>query len=300
MSINQVVRKAVMPVAGLGTRFLPATKATPKEMLPVVDKPVIQYVVEEAVAAGLEDILFVTGRAKRALEDHFDFNGELERLLIEKKDEKRLKEVRAASELATIHYARQGTAKGLGHAVLCAKQHVGDEPFAVFLGDEIYPEGSKVLARMFEVLSEFGGSVLLLKKVSKAEVSRYGVAQVKATAQSDVVQVTDLVEKPDANEAPSDLAVMGRYVLSPAIFEILENTKPGRGGEIQLTDAIQVLAQGKGPDSAGLVHGLIYDGVRFDTGDLAGYLETVVEFAANRADVGPEFKSWLKNYVSTL
>lgn len=300
MSKNQVVRKAVMPVAGLGTRFLPATKATPKEMLPVVDKPVIQYVVEEAVAAGLEDILFVTGRAKRALEDHFDFNGELERLLIEKKDEKRLKEVRAASELATIHYARQGTSKGLGHAVLCAKQHVGDEPFAVFLGDEIYPEGSKVLARMFEVLSEFGGSVLLLKKVSKAEVSRYGVAQVKATAQSDVVQVTDLVEKPDANEAPSDLAVMGRYVLSPAIFEILENTKPGRGGEIQLTDAIQVLAQGKGPDSAGLVHGLIYDGVRFDTGDLAGYLETVVEFAANRADVGPEFKSWLKNYVSTL
>jgi UTP--glucose-1-phosphate uridylyltransferase len=153
---------------------------------------------------------------------------------------------------------------------------------------------------MFEVLSEFGGSVLLLKKVPKAEVSRYGVAQVKATAKSDVVQVTDLVEKPSANEAPSDLAVMGRYVLNPAIFEILENTKPGRGGEIQLTDAIQVLAQGKGPDSAGLVHGLIYEGVRFDTGDLAGYLETVVQFAANRADVGPEFKAWLKNYVSTL
>jgi len=290
------VRKAVLPVAGMGTRFLPATKATPKEMLPIVDRPVIQYVVEEAVAAGLSDVLFVTGRAKRALEDHFDYNGELEKMLQERNDLDKLNAVRGPAQLAQIHYARQGTPAGLGHAVLCAKAHVGDETFAVLLGDEIIPAENKVLQQMFSVLAKHGGSVLLLKRVPKTEISRYGVAAIKPTVDENVVEITDLVEKPDPADAPSDLAVLGRYVLNPAIFEILENTKPGKGGEIQLTDALKVLATSADP-KVGKVHGLIYEGERFDTGEVFGYMTTVVELASRRSDIGTEFKSWLINFV---
>lgn len=293
------VRKAVLPVAGMGTRFLPATKATPKEMLPIVDRPVIQYVVEEAVAAGISDVLFVTGRAKRALEDHFDYNGELEKMLQERQDLEKLSAVRGPAQLAQIHYARQGTPAGLGHAVLCAKAHVGDETFAVLLGDEIIPAENDVLKQMFSVWEKFGGSVLLLKRMPKSEISRYGVAAVNPTTDDNIVEITDLVEKPDATDAPSDLAVMGRYVLDPAIFNILENTKPGKGGEIQLTDALKVLAAAK-DSAAGKVHGLIYEGERFDTGEILGYMTTVVEMAARRSDIGAEFKSWLTNFIKGL
>lgn len=293
------VRKAVLPVAGMGTRFLPATKATPKEMLPIVDRPVIQYVVEEAVAAGISDVLFVTGRAKRALEDHFDYNGELEKMLQERQDLEKLSAVRGPAQLAQIHYARQGTPAGLGHAVLCAKAHVGNETFAVLLGDEIIPAENDVLKQMFSVWEKFGGSVLLLKRMPKSEISRYGVAAVKPTTDDKIVEITDLVEKPDVADAPSDLAVMGRYVLDPAIFGILENTKPGKGGEIQLTDALKVLATAK-ESSAGKVHGLIYEGERFDTGEILGYMTTVVEMAVRRSDIGAEFKSWLTNFVKGL
>lgn len=297
MSTISPIRKAVLPVAGMGTRFLPATKATPKEMLPIVDRPVIQYVVEEAVAAGLDDVLFVTGRAKRALEDHFDYNGELERMLQERNDIEKLNAVRGPAQLARIHYARQGSPAGLGHAVLCAKAHVGDETFAVLLGDEIIPSENRVLDRMFEIFNQYGGSVLLLKQVPRSEISRYGVAAVRPTNQTDVVEVTDLIEKPAASDAPSDLAVLGRYVLNPEIFQILEKTNPGKNNEIQLTDAIRVLAKGEGTSAAGKVHGLIYNGERFDTGEILGYMTTIVELASRRPDIGNEFKSWLKNFV---
>jgi UTP--glucose-1-phosphate uridylyltransferase len=297
MSSARRITKAVLPVAGLGTRFLPATKATPKEMLPIVDRPVIQYVVEEAVAAGLNDVLFITGRAKRALEDHFDYNGELESLLTAKNDLDKLDAVRGPAQLAQIHYARQGTPSGLGHAVLCAKSHVGDETFAVLLGDEIIPTENKVLERMFEIFEKHGGSVLLLKRVPEGEISRYGVASVVPTDDPNIVEVIDLVEKPDPANAPSDLAVLGRYVLSPAIFGVLEVTQPGKGGEIQLTDAIRVLAKGSAGNDAGKVHGLIYNGERFDTGEIFGYITTVVELAARRADIGEQFKSWLTKFT---
>lgn len=300
MSTDSPIRKAVLPVAGMGTRFLPATKATPKEMLPIVDRPVIQYVVEEAVAAGLDDVLFVTGRAKRALEDHFDYNGELERMLQERNDIEKLNAVRGPAQLARIHYARQGSPAGLGHAVLCAKAHVGDETFAVLLGDEIIPSENKVLDRMFEIFNQYGGSVILLKQVPKSEISRYGVAAVKPTSQTDVVEVTDLIEKPSPADAPSDLAVLGRYVLNPEIFKVLENTKPGKNNEIQLTDAIRILAKGEGSSAAGKVHGLIYNGERFDTGEILGYMTTIVELASRREDIGNDFKVWLNDFVKGL
>lgn len=300
MNRPKPVRKAVLPVAGLGTRFLPATKATPKEMLPIIDRPVIQYVVEEAVSAGISDLLFVTGRAKRALEDHFDYNGELERLLEDREDFEKLAAVRGPAQLARVHYARQGTPAGLGHAVLCAQSHIGDESFAVLLGDEIIPSDENVLQKMFEIQAKYGGSVLLLKKVPESEISRYGVAAVKPTNESGIVEVIDLVEKPSITDAPSDLAVLGRYVLNPAIFEILENTKPGKGGEIQLTDAIQVLARDDSNSFDAKVHGLIYEGERFDTGEIFGYLTTTVELASRREDIGAVFKDWLKRFAQGL
>lgn len=300
MNTPKPLRKAVVPVAGLGTRFLPVTKATPKEMLPIVDRPVIQYVVEEAVAAGITDLLFVTGRAKRALEDHFDYNGELERMLEDRGDLEKLAAVRGPAQLARIHYARQGTPAGLGHAVLCAQSHIGDENFAVLLGDEIIPSDENVLKKMFAIQEQYGGSVLLLKKVPPSEISRYGVAAVKSTNESSIVEITDLVEKPSLTDAPSDLAVLGRYVLNPAIFEILLNTKPGKGGEIQLTDAIQVLARDSSNSSDTKVHGLVYQGERFDTGEIFGYLTSTVELATRREDIGVVFKDWLKKFVQGL
>lgn len=281
------VTTAVIPAAGLGTRFLPATKATPKEMLPVVDKPAIQYVVEEAVAAGLDDILFVTGRSKRPLEDHFDRNLELESALEAKGDAARLLSVTESNDLARIHYVRQGDALGLGHAVLMAERHVGDHPFAVLLGDDLIDPRDAVLERMIAVRDELGGSVLCLMEVPRDQISLYGCAAVAPTDAGDVVQVTDLVEKPDVDVAPSSLAVIGRYILDPEVFSVLARTQPGRGGEIQLTDALRELAL------AGRVHGVLFRGRRYDTGDRLSYLQAVIRLALEREDLGPALRAWL-------
>jgi UTP--glucose-1-phosphate uridylyltransferase len=288
--------KAVIPVAGLGTRFLPATKATPKEMLPVVDKPAIQYVVEEAVDAGLTDVLMVTGRNKRPLEDHFDRNVELEETLRAKGDLDRLERVTASSALADIHYVRQGDPRGLGHAVLVAAPHVGQEPFAVLLGDDLIDERDHLLARMLDVQAERGGSVVALMEVPRHQIHLYGCAAATPTEADDVVTVSALVEKPAADEAPSNLAVIGRYVLSPAVFGVLRETPPGRGGEIQLTDALQTLAT-LPADQGGGVSGVVFRGRRYDTGDRADYLKAVVRIASEREDVGPEFLAWLGDFV---
>uniref|UniRef100_A0AAU2ADJ8 UTP--glucose-1-phosphate uridylyltransferase n=1 Tax=Streptomyces sp. NBC_00093 TaxID=2975649 RepID=A0AAU2ADJ8_9ACTN len=290
----RTVRKAVVPAAGLGTRFLPATKATPKEMLPVVDKPAIQYVVEEAAAAGLDDILMVTGRHKRAIEDHFDNAAELEQALAAKGDTVRLDAVRDPARLANIHHIRQGDPLGLGHAVLCARNHVGDQPFAVLLGDDLIDPRETLLSSMLDVQARYGGSVVALMEVDPAQIHLYGCAAVEPTDEDGVVRVTGLVEKPSRENAPSRYAVIGRYVLDPAVFEVLERTPPGRGGEIQLTDALQELATGD------TVHGVVFDGLRYDTGDKADYLRTVVRLACDRPDLGPEFVSWLKEFVAGL
>jgi UTP--glucose-1-phosphate uridylyltransferase len=288
------VTKAVVPAAGLGTRFLPATKATPKEMLPVVDKPAIQYVVEEAVAAGLDDILFISGRGKRALEDHFDRNVELETVLAAKGDGERLAAVADATDLARVHYVRQGDPLGLGHAVLAAKYHVGHEPFAVLLGDDLIDARDPLLTTMLAVREQFGGSVVALMRVPADQVSLYGCAAVQGDG--DVVDITDLVEKPAVEDAPSDLAIIGRYVLDPAVFEVLERTKPGRGGEIQLTDALRALTT-MSPGDGGGVRGVVFHGRRYDTGDKLSYLQAVITIAADRDDLGPPLRAWLREFV---
>ncbi|WP_242701701.1 UTP--glucose-1-phosphate uridylyltransferase GalU [Arthrobacter cavernae] len=285
------MRKAVIPVAGLGTRFLPATKATPKEMLPVVDKPAIQYVVEEAVRAGIGDVLMITGRNKRPLEDHFDRVPFIEQTLEAKGDHEKLAAVREASSLADIHFVRQGDPKGLGHAVLRARSHVGNEPFAVLLGDDLIHEKDEVLRAMMKVQEETGGSVVALLEVDPADISAYGCAEVVPAGNGDYVKVNGLVEKPAADEAPSNLAVIGRYVLHPRVFDVLEVTPAGRGGEIQLTDALQALATAEG-EGAG-VYGVIFRGRRFDTGDKLSYLKAVFTIASEREDLGPALNEWL-------
>ncbi|ROQ68971.1 UDP-glucose pyrophosphorylase [Streptomyces sp. 840.1] len=290
------IQKAVIPAAGLGTRFLPATKATPKEMLPVVDKPAIQYVVEEAAAAGLSDVLMITGRNKRALEDHFDRNYELESALTRKGDAERLRRVQESSDLATMHYVRQGDPRGLGHAVLCAEPHVGDEPFAVLLGDDLIDPRDPLLARMVEIQEREGGSVVALMEVAPEQIHMYGCAAVEPTSLGDVVRVTGLVEKPEPGDAPSNLAVIGRYVLDPAVFGVLRETEPGRGGEIQLTDALQELAADE--KLGGPVHGVVFRGRRYDTGDRGDYLRAIVRLACEREDLGPDFRDWLRGYVA--
>ena len=286
------VTKAVIPAAGLGTRFLPATKASPKEMLPVVDKPAIQYVVEEAVRAGLDDVLMVTGRNKRPLEDHFDRVVELEETLAAKGDQERLALVQEASRLATIHYVRQGDPLGLGHAVLAAAQHVGDQPFAVLLGDDLIDARDPLLEQMIALQAREGGSVIALMEVPKDQVSMYGCAAVEDAA-GDVVRITGLVEKPPVEEAPSNLAIIGRYVLSPTVFDVLRQTAPGRGGEIQLTDALSELI------ATEPVHGVVFRGRRYDTGDRLDYLKTVVRLAADREDLGPPLLEWLRDWLPT-
>ncbi|WP_016909098.1 UTP--glucose-1-phosphate uridylyltransferase GalU [Streptomyces xiaopingdaonensis] len=288
--------KAVIPAAGLGTRFLPATKATPKEMLPVVDKPAIQYVVEEAAGAGLSDVLMITGRNKRPLEDHFDRNYELEQVLRDKGDAAKLDRVQESSDLATMHYVRQGDPRGLGHAVLCAAPHVGDEPFAVLLGDDLIDPRDPLLARMIEVRRRYGGSVIALMEVDPEQIHLYGAAAAKPTEDDDVVNVSDLVEKPSTQEAPSNLAIIGRYVLDPGIFDVLRRTRPGRGGEIQLTDALQALAADE--SLSGPVHGVVFGGRRYDTGDRGDYLRAIVRLACEREDLGPEFREWLSTFVN--
>jgi len=292
------ITKAVIPVAGLGTRFLPATKAMPKEMLPVVDKPAIQYVVEEAVAAGLSDVLMVTGRNKTALENHFDRVGELEDILMTKGDAEKLEKVKFSTDLADVHYVRQGDPKGLGHAVLRAKAHVGMEPFAVLLGDDIIDERDVLLSKMLDVQRAKNTTVVALLEVDPSQTHLYGIATVVPTDDEDVVRITGMVEKPVAGEAPSNLAIIGRYVLRPEIFGILENTPPGKGGEIQLTDALQELATG--PEWVGGVHGVVFRGRRYDTGDRLDYLKAIVRLAVDRQDLGPAFRPWLSEFVAEL
>jgi UTP--glucose-1-phosphate uridylyltransferase len=290
-------RKAVIPAAGLGTRFLPATKATPKEMLPVVDKPAIQYVVEEVVRSGIDDILVITGRNKPSLEDHFDRAVELEDSL-EGDDGKRelLDRVRASTDLARLHFVRQKDPHGLGHAVGCASDHVGREPFAVLLGDDLIDERDQLLTQMIDVQADKGGCVLALLEVPHEQISLYGCARVEPTNTTDLVRVTELVEKPAASEAPSNLALIGRYVLSPEIFDALEETPPGRGGEIQVTDAIARLIEPGTP--GGPVHGVVFRGRRYDTGDKADYLRSIVQMACDRADLGPDFRKWLAEFAA--
>ncbi|WP_067489164.1 UTP--glucose-1-phosphate uridylyltransferase GalU [Actinomadura hibisca] len=291
------VLKAVVPAAGLGTRFLPATKATPKEMLPIVDKPAIQYVVEEAVDAGLSDVLMITGRNKRSIEDHFDRAYELEEALSAKGDAERLAAVRESADLAIMHYVRQGEPRGLGHAVYCARQHVGEEPFAVLLGDDMIDARDELLKRMIQVRDERGGSVVALMEVPPDQVSAYGCAAIEETGQDDVVRITDLVEKPAVDEAPSNWIIIGRYVCDPAIFEVLEKTPPGRGGEIQLTDALLTLANTPAEQGGG-VWGVKFRGRRYDTGNKLEYLRTVVQFASEREDLSAEFMTWLREFVA--
>jgi UTP--glucose-1-phosphate uridylyltransferase len=291
--------KAVIPAAGMATRFLPATKAVPKELLPVVDKPVLQYIVEEAAAAGIVDVLLITGRGKTSMVEHFDRQPYLESRLEEKGDIERLEAIRRPSELAEIYTCRQAEPLGLGHAVSYAELHVGDAPFAVLLGDEFVDEAEPLLPAMLDLQSRTGGIVLAFIEVPRDEVSRYGIASVRPaepglTELGEVVRVTGLVEKPAPADAPSDLAVVGRYVLPAGIFDAIRRTKPGSGGEIQLTDAMALMLAEGTP-----VHGIVYRGTRYDTGMPLGYLQAVVELACQRDDLGPEFRDWLAGFVGS-
>jgi UTP--glucose-1-phosphate uridylyltransferase len=296
--MGKKLTKAVIPAAGLGTRFLPATKAMPKEMLPVVDKPAIQYVVEEAVESGLNDVLVVTGRNKSAIDNHFDRVYELESTLEQKGKGDMLRVVNESTALAEMHYVRQGDPLGLGHAVLRAKMHVGREPFAVLLGDDIIDARDPLLQRMLEVQEQRTATIIALMEVDPSMTHLYGVASVEPTEDDDLVKVTGLVEKPEPGTSPSNLAVIGRYVLQPEVFEILENTPPGKGGEIQLTDALLTLAN---DDSiAGGVYGVIFRGRRYDTGDKLDYIKAIVQLAAGRDDLGPDLRPWLKEFAEGL
>ena len=281
------IRKAVLPVAGLGTRVLPASKVVPKELLPLVDKPTLQYIVEEAVAAGVEEIIFVTSRSKRSIEDHFDAFPELETVLERKGKRKELEELRHVQTMATYTSVRQAEAKGLGHAVLCAKELVGDEPFIVMLGDELVAPETPVLPRLIEIHERYGGSVLSLFTSPPEQVSSYGIAAVEDLG-DNVVKVTHLVEKPAPEEAPSDLGVAGRYILTPDIFALLEQTTPGAGGEIQVTDAIEMQAR------AGHCYGLRFTGIRYDTGKPLGLLTTSIAYALKRPDIAPALKEYMR------
>jgi UTP--glucose-1-phosphate uridylyltransferase len=290
--------KAVIPAAGLGTRFLPATKAMPKEMLPVVDKPAIQYVVEEAVAAGSDDVLVIVGRNKNALANHFDRVAELEHTLEQKGDAAKLEKVMQASRLADVHFVRQGDPLGLGHAVLRARKHVGRETFAVLLGDDLIDARDVLLARMIEVSQARSATVVALMEVDPSQIHLYGCAAVAPTAEDDVVAITGLVEKPSAADAPSNLAVIGRYVLKPEIFDVLEKTAPGKGGEIQLTDALEALAEDE--SIGGPVLGVVFRGRRYDTGDRLDYIKSNVQLALDRPDLGPDLADWIKELATRL
>mgnify|MGYP003604458158 CR=1 FL=1 len=288
----QKIRKAIIPAAGLGTRFLPATKAQPKEMLPIVDKPAIQFIIEEAIASGIEEILVITGRNKRSIEDHFDRSLELEMQLKAQGKYDLLGMIEEISNI-TIHFIRQKEARGLGHAVLCARQFVGNEPFAVLLGDDLVDAKVPCLAQLIDVYDDLGGSVLGVQKVPKDKVSSYGIVDPKAV-KPNVWQAMTLIEKPEAEEAPSHLAVLGRYILEPEIFDILEHTRPGRGNEIQLTDAICELA-GQKP-----VYAYSFYGRRYDIGDKEGFLEATVEYALKRPELRDRFMKYLVRSIGPL
>jgi UTP--glucose-1-phosphate uridylyltransferase len=292
------VTEAVIPVAGLGTRFLPATKAMPKEMLPIVDKPVIQYVVEEAVSAGLNDLLMITGRNKNTLENHFDRVAELEHTLERKGDHSKLFAVQESNQLADIHYTRQGDPRGLGHAVNRAKSHVAEHSFAVLLGDDIIDAREPILPKMLEVHEATGFNVIALMEVDPSQIHLYGCASVETTDDPDVVRVTGLVEKPATQDAPSNLAVIGRYVLRHEMFELLEETEPGRGGEIQLTDALEAAVEH--PERAGGVMGVVFRGRRYDTGDKLDFIKATLRIAIDRDDLGVDLRKWLKEFASEL
>jgi UTP--glucose-1-phosphate uridylyltransferase len=283
------VRKGVFPAAGLGTRFLPATKAQPKEMLPLVDKPTIQYVVEEAVASGLAEIIIVTGRGKRAIEDHFDASFELEYYLQDRGKLEELAQIKTISELASVSYVRQKEPLGLGHAILCARALVGDEPFGVFLGDDIIGGArTPCMRQLLDVFDRHGGPVLAVERVPRERIHQYGVIAGRPVG-NGVYEITDLVEKPKAEDAPSDLAIIGRYVLTPDLFAILGETSPDGRGEIQLTDALRTLRRRRP------MYALEFDGKRYDTGDKLGFLKATVEFALTRSDLSDAFRAYLKS-----
>lgn len=282
------IKKAIIPAAGLGVRFLPATKAQPKEMLPIVDKPTIQYIIEEAVASGIEDILIITGRHKRAIEDHFDKSPSLEAQLSSKGKNDLLEIVRSISEMVEICYVRQKEPRGLGHAVYCARKFIGNEPFAVLLGDDIVRSKTPCLRQLMDLYDETGSSVIAVQEVAPKDVNKYGILDPDKVRES-VYKIKDLVEKPAPERAPSRLGIMGRYIITPRVFEILAETKPGAGGEIQLTDALKVLCREEP------MYGLAFRGQRFDVGDKLGYLKAMVEFALDRPDLGEEFAAYLKD-----
>lgn len=289
------IKKAVIPAAGFGTRFLPATKATPKEMLPIVDKPTIQYIVEEALASGIEEILIISGHAKRAIEDHFDSAPVLERELEEKGKDDLLAIVRETADI-NVHYIRQKKMRGLGDAILCAKSFMAGEPFSVLLGDDVvYADATKgqqpALRQLIDIYDAYGGSVLGCQQVAPEKVSSYGIVAGKEIADSKLLKVSDMIEKPEPSEAPSNIAVLGRYIISPTIFELLEHTAPGKGGEVQLTDALKQLALVEP------VWAYCFEGKRYDVGDKLGFLKATVEFALRRPDLGGPFRSYLEELM---
>lgn len=294
MTTSSKLTKAVVPAAGLGTRFLPATKAMPKEMLPIVDKPAIQYVVEEATNSGLKDVLIITGRNKDNLVNHFDSVPELESSLQRKGDNGKLEKVHESSDLADVHFLRQGQPLGLGHAVARARAHVGDESFAVLLGDDLIDERDPLLTKMIAEHDARQVTVIALMEVPREAIHLYGCADIETTDDPDVVRVVGLVEKPDPAEAPSNLAVIGRYVLRSEIFDVLDELEPGRGGEIQLTDALHTLAE------QGSVFGVVFRGRRYDTGDRADWIKANVLLGVDHPELGDEIRQWLLDYVQTL
>ncbi|MGX1982278.1 UDP-glucose pyrophosphorylase [Thermolongibacillus altinsuensis] len=287
------VRKAIIPAAGLGTRFLPATKAQPKEMLPIVDKPTIQYIVEEAVASGIEDILIISGRGKRAIEDHFDKSYELEETLARRGEWERLAEIQAISSMANIHYIRQKEPKGLGDAIYCARSFIGDEPFAVMLGDDIVQADEPCLRQLIDRFHEYRCPIIGVQQVADEEVSKYGIVEPMDEAVSgDVFRIRDLIEKPSVAEAPSNYAIMGRYILTPNIFDVLADLPPGAGGEIQLTDALRKLAKTE------QIMAYYFVGKRYDVGNMFGFLQATLEFALQREDLRPDLLTYLQSLLA--
>ncbi|MGL5614723.1 MAG: UTP--glucose-1-phosphate uridylyltransferase GalU [Sarcina sp.] len=280
------VRKAIIPAAGLGTRFLPATKAQPKEMLPIVDKPTIQYIIEEAIASGIEEILIITGRNKKCIEDHFDKSIELEMSLEKSGKSELLELVRDISEMVDIHYIRQKEPKGLGHAINCAKAFVGDEPFAVLLGDDVVYSEKPCLKQLMECFDEYKTSVLGVQEVPEKDVDKYGIVD-GIHIEDRVYKVKDLVEKPKKEEAPTNVAILGRYIITPAIFDILDKTKPGKGGEIQLTDALKTLIEQEA------MYAYVFEGRRYDVGSKQGFLEATIEYALRKPEIKDEFMEYL-------
>lgn len=291
--MKKTVKKAIIPAAGLGTRFLPATKSQPKEMLPIVDKPTLQYIIEEAINSGIEEILIITGRNKKSIEDHFDKSVELELELQQKGKTEMLEMVQEISNMVNIHYIRQKEPKGLGHAIHCAKSFIGDEPFAVLLGDDIVDSDTPCLKQLIDAYDEYKTSILGVQEVAKEDTDKYGILDCKYI-EDRVYKVKDMVEKPNVEEAPSNIAILGRYIITPAIFEILENQAPGKGGEIQLTDALKTLAQHEA------IYAYNFEGRRYDVGDKLGFLEATIDFALKRDNLKDGLMNYMKNIVKEV